>query len=150
MEAGRFEEPEYQEVSCKTVSPRNGFIVKLKTIAISMNILILTGKLSRDPTPRQKTIGSYWLLGEEDATNYWLSNIKWSAIKPYTHKPQNEVIRLHLSNKYNQRQKSSFVWGRIDGGVFVRGRKGIILLKLKHFFKNSSLFQLMVFFISFF
>lgn len=36
------------------------------------------------------------------------------------------------------------------GGVFVRGRKGIILLKLKHFFKNSSLFQLMVFFISFF
>lgn len=70
--------------SVETVSPRDGCINKTGRIAISI------ATLPWDPTPRQRSKGHRWLLGEEGASprcesHYRLFGAEWSALKPRAH-----------------------------------------------------------------
>lgn len=76
--------------SVETVSPRDGCINKTRRIAISMAILHGREEIPWDPTPRPRSKGHCWLLGEEWASprcesHYRLFGAEWSALKPRTH-----------------------------------------------------------------
>lgn len=99
-----------------------------------------SGETSQSPTPRQRIIGNWWLLGEgelaspKDEPSYWLFNTKGSTLKPYTHKLQKltqEIVFIYVciyvyafivSNNNNQRKRGCHfsMWWQMRGW----GKKG--------------------------
>lgn len=60
--AERLREPQYQEVCCKTASPRNGCLNKTRTVKTSMEKFVWKGENFIESCPRQRTwpTNDYW------------------------------------------------------------------------------------------